>query len=146
MPIAHRYRLLASLACALLAPAAHAEDWFVVSGASYHFERRDEFRSDNPGIGWERPDPEIPLVYAVGYYRNSYDRDTFYAGARWEPLRWQYASLGIFAAFASGYWTPVVALPMLSLQYERVGINFVAAPTIRDYVGYVGAQVKVRFD
>ena len=33
-----------------------------------------------------------------------------------------------------------------SVEYGRVGINFVAAPTIGSYTGYVGAQLKFRFD
>jgi hypothetical protein len=128
------------------ASAAHAEDWLVVSGYSHHFKHREEFRAANPGLGWERPTDEYGGTWMAGYYRNSYDRDTVYAGLRWEPLRWGPARLGVFAGLASGYWTPVVALPMLSIEAGRVGINLVAAPTVGEYIGYVGAQVKVRVD
>lgn len=143
-----RRRPLALLAAATLLATGNTlgEDWLVVSGAAWHFARRDELRGNNPGLGWERPSTEYPLSWMGGYYRNSYDRDTFYAGARWEPLRWEHVRLGIFAGLASGYWTPVVALPMLSLEYQRVGINIVAAPTVREYTGYVGAQIKFRLD
>lgn len=125
---------------------AQAADWLVVSGKSWHFERRGEFRSSNPGIGWERPSAEWPLSWMAGFYRNSYDHETAYAGGRWEPLRWDHVRLGIFGGLANGYWTPVVALPMASLEYGRVGINIVAAPTVREYVGYVAVQVKFRLD
>jgi len=141
-------------ACVLaLAPvsSALAHDWLVISGAAYHFERRDELRGNNPGIGWERPDDEIPLVYAAGYYRNSYDKDTFYAGAQWMPFSWGTpegfnAQLGAFGGLASGYWTPVVVIPMLKLAYQRVGVNIVALPTVREYTGYVAAQLRFQFN
>lgn len=135
---------LGATLCLNLAPAQSA-DWLVVSGASYHFENRDEYRADNPGIGWEHPDPEIPVVWTAGYYRNSYDRDTFYAGGRWMPIEMgSHAKLGAFVALASGYWTPVVAIPTLSLEYESVGLNLVALPTFREYSGYIGLQLRFR--
>lgn len=139
--------LLLTATAVLFSSAVRAEnDWLVISGAAYHFDRRDELRGDNPGAGWERPSEKWPLSWMAGYYLNSYDRDTFYAGARWEPLRWEHVKLGVFVGAASGYDTPVVALPMASVEYGRVGINFVAAPTIGNYTGYVAAQVKFRFD
>lgn len=140
--------LMIALLVLSLVPSAQAADWLVISGYSTHFERRDEYRADNPGIGWERyePDQNPDWTWAAGYYRNSYDKNTLYAGARWEPLRWQHARLGVFLAAVSGYWTPLVAVPMLSLEYKRVGINLVAAPTVGDYSGYVGAQLKFKLN
>ena len=131
-----------------VAGVASANDWLVLSGYSHHFKHREDFRAANPGLGWERPaDPAtVAGTWMAGYYRNSYDRDTVYAGLRWELLRFGPARLGVFAGLASGYWTPVVALPMLSLEAGRVGLNLVAAPTVGEYVGYVGAQVKLRID
>jgi len=139
--------LLAATLLSLPLPAT-AEDWLVISGYSYHFENRDEYRADNPGAGWERPSEEYPLSWMAGYYRNSYDRDTFYAGARWEPelVKWEHVKLGVFVGLASGYWTPVVALPMASFQWGRFGFNLVGAPSIREYSGYIGGQVKFKFD
>ena len=139
-------RLLPLFALGLACGNAPAADWLVVSGASYHFRDRDEYRADNPGIGWERRDTLIPLSYMAGYYRNSYDRDTFYAGARWEPLDFGAVRLGVFVGLASGYWTPVVALPMASIEMGPVGVNLVALPNIRDYAGYLGVQLKFKLD
>lgn len=132
------------LALAALAPVAQASDYLVLSGASYHFAHRDEYRGDNPGIGWERDIAESSWNYAAGYYRNSYDRDTFYAGGKWMPLAWGHAKAGAFIGVASGYWTPVVAIPMVSLSYERVGVNIAALPTIRNYTGYVAIQLTLK--
>ena len=124
---------------------ANAADWMVMSGYSYHFEHREQYRADNPGIGWERHD-EGDWTYAAGYYRNSYDRNTFYAGARWEPLQFEHVRLGVFLGAASGYWTPVVALPMASFEVGRVGLNLVVAPTVGHYSGFIGAEVKFKLD
>ncbi len=137
---------LALLIPALLCAPTQASDWLVLSGYSYHFRDRDEYRADNPGAGWERRENLIPIAWMAGYYRNSYDRDTFYAGARWEPLNLGHVKLGAFVGLASGYWTPLVALPMASFEFGPIGFNLVAAPNIRDYAGYVGAQVKFKLD
>lgn len=134
---------IAGLVCLLSTPAS-ADDWLTISGYSYHLTRRNEYRADNPGLGWERHTPDQNVTYAAGYYRNSYDRDTFYLGGRWEPLELGPARFGVFLALASGYWTPVVALPMVSIEHGPVGINLVAAPTIGKYAGYVGAQLKFK--
>jgi hypothetical protein len=144
--IVPRLSRIAAALVALAALPAAATDWLVVSGYSHHFKDREDFRAANPGLGWERPTDAWGGSWMAGYYRNSYDRDTVYAGLRWEPLRWGPARLGVFAGLASGYWTPVVALPMLCIEAGRVGINLVAAPTIGEYVGYVGAQLKFRID
>lgn len=125
---------------------AQAADWLVVSGASWHFEKRYQYRAENPGLGWERNLDEMPLSVMAGFYLNSYNRETVYAGARWEPFRWSHARLGLFGGVASGYWTPVVTMPILSLEYRRVGINIMAVPTIGEYIGCFGAQLKFRFD
>lgn len=138
--------LLAASSLLFALPASAENDWLVVSGAAYHFDRRDELRGDNPGLGWERPSSQYPLSWMAGYYRNSYDRDTFYAGARWEPLRWEHVKLGAFGGLASGYWSPVVVLPMASFEFGRFGFNLVAAPTIGSYTGYVAGQIKFRFN
>ena len=134
------------LALALGCATASASDWLVLSGASYHFRDREDYRADNPGVGWERREDLIPVTWMAGYYRNSYDRDTFYAGGRWEPLDFGALKLGVFVGLASGYWTPVVALPMASVEYKRVGFNIVALPNIRDYAGYLGLQVKFKLN
>ena len=140
-------KFFAVIATALLLPvAAYAGDWMVLSGMSTHFERSDEFRRWNPGLGWERPTADWDGAWMAGFYRNSYDRDTVYAGARWTPWSWGAVRLGAFAGAVSGYWTPVAILPMASIEGRRFGFNLVAAPTVREYAGYVGAQFKIRFD
>lgn len=136
-----KLRTLCLLLVGLSAPAVEAADYLALSGASFHFARRNEFRQDNPGLGWERDTRDSDWRYAAGYYRNSYDRDTFYAGGKWMPLHWGPAAAGVFVGGASGYWTPVVAIPMVNLSYGRFGMNIAALPTIRQYTGYVAVQL-----
>ncbi len=126
------------------APGRH---WLVLSGMSHHFqpERRD-WREDNPGAGIEKEFTGTPWVATAGYFRNSYDRNTFYAGARWMPLSLGPVRLGAFGLVASGYPSPVLVLPAASIQVGRVGANLVAIPNLPGYSGYLGLQVRFAVD
>lgn len=126
------------------APGRH---WLVLSGMSHHFqpERRD-WREDNPGAGIEKEFTGTPWVATAGYFRNSYDRNTFYAGARWMPLSLGPVRLGAFGLVASGYPSPVLVLPAASIQVGRVGANLIAIPNLPGYSGYVGLQVRFAVD
>jgi hypothetical protein len=81
-------------------------------------------------------------VASAGYFRNSYDRNTFYAGARWMPLRSGPFRLGAFGLLASGYPSPILVLPAVSSQVGRVGANLVAIPNLPGYSGYLGLQLR----
>lgn len=126
------------------APGRH---WLVVSGVSHHFqpERRD-WRESNPGVGIEKEFTGTPWVATAGYFRNSYDRNTFYAGARWMPLTLGPVRLGAFGLVASGYPSPVLLLPAASIQAGRFGANLVAIPNLPGYSGYLGLQVRFAVD
>lgn len=141
-------RLLASATIAAFTTSpALAEGWLVLSGASYHF-RQDErdWREFNPGIGVELS-TSIPDVYqVVGYFKNSYDRHALHAGVRWMPLKWGPVSFGGYALAATGYPSPVLVLPGFSVESEKVGVNVVIAPNVREYSGYVGVQMRVRME
>lgn len=142
-----RFRLILPLLLALsLAPAARAADWLVLSGASHHFQQdRRDWRQDNPGIGFERDSVAHPgLAWTGGYFRNSYDRHTVYAGARWMPYRFGPLQLGGYALLASGYPSPVLLLPGFALEGERIALNVVALPNLPGYSGYLGLQVRLR--
>ena len=126
------------------APGRH---WLVLSGISHHFQpdRRD-WRESNPGAGIEKEFTGTPWVATAGYFRNSYDRNTFYAGARWMPLALGPVRLGAFGLVASGYPSPVLVLPAASIQVGRVGANLVALPNLPGYSGYLGLQVRFAVD
>ncbi|HRH75289.1 MAG TPA: hypothetical protein PLM62_19550, partial [Zoogloea sp.] len=82
----------------------------------------------------------------AGYFRNSYDRNTFYAGARWMPLALGPVRLGAFGLVATGYPSPVLVLPAASVQTGRVGVNLVAIPNLPGYSGYLGLQLRFAVD
>ena len=153
-------RILALIAaCALLSPAAHAlpslddfhtaahRDWLTLSGLSHHFQpdRRD-WREVNPGAGLEREFTGTPWTASAGYFRNSYDRNTFYLGGRWMPLAAGPFRFGAFGLLATGYPSPVLVLPAVSAQIGRVGANLIALPNLPGYSGYLGLQLRFALD
>ncbi len=153
-------RILALIAaCALLSPAAHAlpslddfhtaahRDWLTLSGLSHHFQpdRRD-WREVNPGAGLEREFTGTPWTASAGYFRNSYDRNTFYLGSRWMPLAAGPFRFGAFGLLATGYPSPVLVLPAVSAQIGRIGANLIALPNLPGYSGYLGLQLRFALD
>lgn len=146
---------IALIALGVTALSAHGEGllespgryWLVLSGASHHFQpdRRD-WREINPGAGIEKEFTGTSWVATAGYFRNSYDRHTVYAGARWMPLELGPLRLGVFGLLATGYPSPVLLLPAASVQYGRFGANLVAIPNLPGYSGYIGMQVRFALD
>lgn len=151
---------LAFFAAAIAATPTRADDWLVLSGFSYHFQQdREHFRQNNPGIGYEHDlegTPEwlpatvqgwIPdwreVTFSAGYFTNSYDRQTFYVGGRWEPLHWGPLRAGAFGLLGSGYDSPVLILPSISADFGPVGANLVLAPNLPGYSGYLGLQFRI---
>lgn len=138
--------------CGVLLPlsgalAAEGDTWVVISGASHHFRQSErDWREFNPGIGFERSTDTAGLYQVAGYFRNSYDKDAFYAGVRWMPWQWKNIRFGGYALASSGYPSPVLLLPGFSIEGEKVALNVVIAPNIRDYSGYIGLQLRVRWD
>lgn len=144
------------LACALTSHASPSlddfssaphRDWLTFSGASHHFQpdRRD-WRELNPGAGLEREFTGTPWVASAGYFRNSYDRNTFYLGGRWMPLEAGPFRFGAFGLLATGYPSPILIMPAVSAQFGRVGANLIALPNLPGYSGYLGLQIRVAID
>lgn len=128
--------------------------WLNPGFYSYHFEQDVDLRENNIGFG-----AEIELsrnhVLTAGTFLNSDDERTRYGGYEWRPLHWQPAktdvSFGLVIAALDGYpgvrdgdWFAAV-LPIVSVQWKRLGFNLVAVPTIEDRLhGSVAIQVKLR--
>lgn len=129
-----------------LQSAAH-RDWLTLSGVSHHFQpdRRD-WREVNPGFGVERELTGTPWVASAGYFRNSYDKNTFYVGGRWMPLEAGPFRFGAFGLLASGYPSPILVLPAASVSIGRVGANLVALPNLPGYSGYLGLQIRIAIE
>lgn len=132
----------------------YPEVWMNPGFLSYHFERDKNLREDNIGVGVEI---EIRADHAamLGTFINS-DRDrTRYAGYQWRPLHWNPSSFevsaGLIVAALDGYprmrnggWF-VAPLPIVTIEGDRVGVNFTVVPTIRNRLnGAFAIQVKIR--
>ena len=124
---------------------ATAADWLTLSGLSYHFQKRQHWRQVNPGAGFERDMADQgygPWAVSAGYLRNSYDKHSIYAGVRWTPLSAGPFRFGLYGLAASGYPSPVLLLPVVTLEGRGVGANLIAVPNLPGYSGYLGLQLR----
>ena len=138
---------------------AFAEDtypnvWLNPGFLTYHFDRDADLREDNLGIGAEI-EFNTDHVLMGGTFMNSEDERSRYIGYQWRPLHFDVAGadlhLGLVAAALDGYprnkdgdWF-VVALPLLALQGDRLGINLTVIPTIENRVyGSIALQFRLR--
>ena len=122
---------------------------------AYHFARDKDLRDRNFGLGVEvQTSPRYGFL--AGSYSNSNGARSHYAGMLWRPFEWRSASglritAGAALAAIDGYpnyrngaWF-VAALPMVSFEGKRLGLNVALIPTIRNRVdGALAFQVKLR--
>lgn len=128
--------------------------WLNAGAYSRHFDRNKNFREDNVGFGVEAWLTEDHALMA-GTFINSDRARSHYAAYQWRPLHWQPAgfkvaaglTLGAFDGYPryhSGGWFPA-ALPVLSVEYGRIGVNFFIVPTIANRLdGALSVQLKLR--
>jgi hypothetical protein len=131
--------LLSSL---LLCSPVCAEEqvWATATIASYHFDRRG-YNEQNYGLGVEYHHDPI-WRFSLGFYENSYYRYTAYGMAVVMPLEIGSWRFGVATGFATGYrhYPAIVAIPTVSYEKDRAGVNFGITPA------FIGVQLKVRFD
>lgn len=148
------------VALSVFSMAASADDFLVVHGLSYHFERgygyqdsagryEQKWNEVNQGVGYEKASQFKDVSWIVGGYRNSYDKNSLYAGASWTPIKIFGAKLGLMGAVISGYEYPVAVMPVLVIDGERFGLQVNAVPKIstgseKDGTGFVGASLRIR--
>jgi len=127
--------------------------WLNAGFLSYHADRSKHFREDNYGFGGEvllAPDHGL----FAGSYINSDRGRSHYAMYQWRPLHWQpdgiTVSAGLVAGGVDGYpgyheggWA-FGALPMLFLEGERFGANFVVVPSVYANHWVAALQLKLR--
>lgn len=142
------------------APAPCKDGWFAdLMLGSYHIHPYRHFDEFNPGAGfecWFTPQ----WASTVGYFRNSLERPSFYAGAIWGPefAHWGWFRLSVMGGVISGYnfgrfgiggennHTGPVLAPSAMTQFGRFGVNFILIPPIpQDNLPFtVGFQAKYR--
>lgn len=137
------------------AAAKRLEAWINPGLYSRHFDRDLTLRENNYGAGVELVSGREHGVM-LGVYRNSNDRHTRYVGYIWRPLQWGpddglRAGAGVIVAAFDGYplmrdggWFPAL-LPVVSVEYKRVGVNFTIVPGYKDRLhGAIAVQAKLR--
>ena len=126
---------------------------------SYHIHPYRHFDEFDPGAGgecWWSPQ----WGAAAGYFRNSLDRPSFYAGAVYAPelLHWGWFRLTAMGGVISGYnfgrfgiggkdnGTGPVLAPAAMTRFGRFGVNFILIPPIpKDNLPFtVGFQIKYK--
>lgn len=132
------------------APGEAPSVWLNPGFYSYHFQRNMGFRDNNYGLGVQFQFSSSQSAVA-GYYRNSEDFASHYIGWAWQPLSLGRARIGLVAVAMDGYpkmdngrWF-LGALPLVSFEYRRVGINFTVIPTYQNKInGAFVTQLKLR--
>lgn len=123
--------------------------WLNLGGFSRHFNRTPGHNEHNLGLGIEyRTSPEIS--YMAGSYKNSVSKHTTYAAVNWQPWLVGPFKVGAAIGLMNGY--PAVnrggnffaALPMISYEGRRFGVNIGLVPSIKNVDGAVIVQFKLR--
>lgn len=139
----------AMLGLLLATPCAQAAEFINFGGGALHFERDLGHNEFNPGLGYER-DYNDDISWAVGYYKNSLSKPTFYGVVNYLPYKlsdsWR---VGLTGGLLTGYnksdVVPLLA-PSIEWRGSRIGLQFFVVPSIKPYVdGAVVGQLKVRF-
>jgi hypothetical protein len=143
--------------CAALAFPAKAQEsapqvWVNGGLLSYHFNRNNDYREKNWGLGAEAV---LALDHAVilGTYLNSENRRSDYLGYQWRPLHWQPlgvdVSAGVALSLIDGYPTMnnggwfLAPLPVLAIEGKRIGVNLILVPNFNRGAA-LAAQLKLK--
>jgi hypothetical protein len=143
----------------VLATTCPAGTWADLMLGSYHVKPQRNFDDFNPGVGVECGFSDV-WEGAAGYFRNSLDRPSFYAGALYWPqvARWRALRLGAIGGIISGYnygsiglgatnRTGPILAPAAMAEFGRFGANlFLIPPIPADHLPFtLGLQLKLRF-
>jgi hypothetical protein len=158
-------RALGILAIAALPLAASAADgnpfelienkplnelWISPGFYSYHFDRDRNLNDSNPGIGAEYRFSTVASATAGRFY-NSDRKYSNYAGVYYQPITLGPLRLGAVVGGFDGYpkmrnggWF-LAAIPVISVEYQRVGVNFAVIPKYKDRLyGALSIQLKLK--
>lgn len=131
-----------------------SEVWLNTHLASYHHQAQYEYNENNLGLGISYPlSPEFDLV--TGFYENSYNKTSYYAGYRRHTADNYGFSVGISAVVVTGYedtrYTSASAIVMFlpnltySLKNFRVELGIIPAFSKRDYTAVTTFTIGTKF-
>ena len=126
------------------------EVWLNGGFYSYHFQRDKGLNDSNPGLGAEWRFSTVASA-TVGRFYNSDRAYSNYAGVYYQPWKIGPVRIGAVVGGFSGYpkmrdggWFPA-AIPTLSYEYERVGVNVAIVPSYKDRLyGALSIQLKLK--
>ncbi len=127
-----------------------SELWINPGFYSYHFQRDKGFDDTNPGFGAEYRFSTV-ASFTAGRFHNSDRRMSNYAGLYYQPWSIGPLRLGAVIGAFDGYpkmrdggWF-LAAIPVVSMEYQRVGVNFAIVPTYKDRLhGAFSVQLKFK--
>lgn len=127
-----------------------SELWVNPGFYSYHFQRDKGFDDTNPGFGAEYRFSTVASVTA-GRFHNSDRQMSSYAGIYYQPWAIGPVRLGAVIGGFDGYpkmrdggWF-LAAIPVVSVEYQRVGVNFAIVPTYKERLhGAFSVQLKFK--
>lgn len=126
------------------------ELWLNPGLHSYHFNRQQNYNEDNYGIGAEYRFSTVSSATAGRFY-NSDRYYSNYAGLYYQPFAIGPVRIGAVVGGFNGYpkmhdggWF-LAAIPMLSYEYGRIGLNVAVIPSYKDRLhGALGFQLKLK--
>ena len=134
------------IAITFLATTCWADTWVSVGGGTDHFCHTCGYNNFNPGLGIQYGYTTDVKLIAGGYY-NSFHKTTLYSGVVYQPIQYGIVKFGIAGAAVTNYSNlkvPLMALPVISIEGERVGLDILGGPSIGNYTGLVTANLKFK--
>ncbi|HEY0587803.1 MAG TPA: hypothetical protein VGD52_16835 [Pseudoduganella sp.] len=127
-----------------------SELWVNPGFYSRHFQRDKGFDDTNPGFGAEYRFSTVASATA-GRFHNSDRQMSNYAGVYYQPWAIGPVRLGAVIGGFNGYpkmrdggWF-LAAIPVVSVEYQRVGVNFAIVPTYKERLhGAFSVQLKFK--
>ncbi len=130
-------------------PGLRSEFWLDTGFATAHFDSDKDLNGANKGLGAEYRWSGT-MAATVGRFYNSDRQWSNYAGVIWQPYAVGPVRVGVAVAAFDGYpnmrnggWFPA-AIPTLTYEYKRVGLNVGIIPTYKDRL-YGGVSFQLKF-
>ncbi len=126
------------------------EVWLNPGFYAYHFQKNRNLNNNAAGLGAEyRWSPSDAVT--AGFYRNGGRHTSRYVAYFWRPIAVGRVRFGAIVGAVDGYpgtrngnWFPA-ALPALSVEYRRIGLNVFYIPSYGDSVnGSLTFQLNVK--
>jgi len=126
---------------------AQADTWIGIGGVTDHFCHGCGLNGFNPGLGVQQDFYSDDLRLIGGVYYNSYYKASFYGGAAYQPIQHGPIRVGFVAGLVSNYdnlRVPAMALPVVSVEGEHVGVDILGGPSVANRNGLVTINFKFK--